>query len=42
LTSGSHYQAHSGLSPLSYHPCQAHTKSLISIRLFGILFKRLD
>ncbi|MFY9415320.1 MAG: hypothetical protein WAP27_11320, partial [Tepidanaerobacteraceae bacterium] len=24
--SGSHYQAHSGLSPPSYRPCRAHIK----------------
>jgi len=24
LASGSHYQAHSGLSPPSYRPCRAH------------------
>jgi hypothetical protein len=27
LASGSHYQAHSGLSPPSYRPCRAHSAS---------------
>jgi hypothetical protein len=36
LASGSHYQAHSGLSPPSYRPCRAHIK--ISGKLINIFF----
>ena len=41
LASGSHYQAHSGLSPPSYRPCRAHHNKENRILLFSYCYKRV-